>query len=195
MPARHGLRAFLLLSASLLSALLLSALLSPQAAFAQQKIGYVDSQYILSKTPEYATIQQQVDRLARDFQAEIDEKRKEVDALFQTYQSRELLYTNEERKRRRDEIARAEAQVEDLRMRYFGPEGELFKKQEELMRPLQERILVAIEEVAKDGGYDYVFDRSGDFLFLFAREQFNLSDQVLIELGIDLESNGAGVGQ
>ncbi|NND70629.1 MAG: OmpH family outer membrane protein [Rhodothermales bacterium] len=159
------------------------------SADAQQRIGFVDSDAILEKTPEYSTIQQQVNTLAREWETEIDNKRNEVDRLFREYQSRELLYTNEERNRKREEIVRAEEDIERLRIKYFGPEGDLFKQQESLMRPLQEKILAAIEEVAIEEGYDYVFDRKGDFLFMFAREQYDLSERVLAELGIETESS------
>lgn len=169
-------------------AALLVAIMAP-TAFAQQKLGYVDSEYILSKLPDYATVQQNLDRMAQEWQKEIEDKQQEVDDLFREYQARELLYVAEERKRRRDDIIRQEEEVEKLRAQYFGPEGELFQQQEKLMRPLQERILTAMEEVATSEGYDYVFDISGDYLFLYAREQLNLSDQVLEEMGIDLEKN------
>lgn len=158
----------------------------PSSVFAQNKIGYIDSEYILGKTPEYATIQQNIDRMAGEWQTEVEQQQGEVDDLFREYQARELLYTNEERQRKRDEIMRAESDIERLRMQYFGPEGELFRQQEQLMRPLQERILEAIETVATDQGYDYIFDKSGDFLFMYAREQFDVSDDVLEELGIDV---------
>lgn len=155
---------------------------------AQQKVGYVDSDFILSNMPEYATVQQQLDRMANDWNKELDELKKEVDERFRDYQARELLYTNEERQRRRDEIVQAEEDLERQRVRYFGPEGEIFSRQEQLMRPIQERILVAIEEVATEEGFDYVFDKTGDFLFLFVRDQWDLSVNVLEELGIDTEN-------
>ena len=155
--------------------------------YAQQKIGYVDSDYILNLVPEFATIQQNVDRQAQEWEAEIEEAQQKVDEMFREYQARELLYTNEERNRKRDEIVRAEEEAERLRMRYFGPEGELFLQQDNLMRPLQERLMTAIEKVASEDGYDYIFDKNGDFLFLFARDQYDLSDRVLEEMGIDLE--------
>lgn len=157
-------------------------------AFGQQNIGYVDSEAILKKLPEYATVQQRIERLTNDWEAELKEKRSELQDLFQTYQARELLYTKDEQKRKREEIVRAEEDIERLRMKYFGPEGDLFVQEDNLMRPLQERILAAIEEVATRDGYDYVFDRQGDFLFLFAREQLDLSDKVLEELGLDADS-------
>lgn len=171
-----------------LAVLALGLLALPGAATAQQKIGYIDSEYILSKTPDYATVQQQIDRLAQEWQATIESRKREVDEMFRDYQARELLYTNEERQSKREEIMQAEAEVERLRMDYFGPEGQLFTRQEQLMRPIQERILAAVETVAREGGYDYVFDKSGDFLFMYTREQFDLSDDVLQELGIDVES-------
>ncbi len=157
-------------------------------ARAQQTIGYIDSDYILERTPEFATVQQQLDRLASEWQKELDDMRRDLDNRFREYQDRELLYTNEERQRRRQEIVRAEDELERLRVKYFGPEGDIFVQQEQLMRPLQERILAAIEEVATAEGYDYVFDTAGEFLFMFRREQYNLSDLVLRELGIDVES-------
>ncbi len=168
----------------------LVAVLAPAAA-AQQRIGYVDSDYILSKVPEFATIQQNIDRQTQEWEKELETSQTAVDELFREYQARELLYTNEERKRKREEIMQAEQDMERLRMRYFGPDGELYSQQDNLMRPLQERVLEAIEKVAAEDGFDYIFDKSGDFLFLFAREQHNVSDRVLEELGIDLEAPGA----
>lgn len=168
-------------------AVLLLAVVVPSRA--QQRIAFIDSDEILNRIPEYATIQQQIDRLASDWEGELEERRDRVDEMFQEYQSRELLYTNEERRKKREEIMREEEEIERLRMKYFGPEGELFVEQDKLMRPLQERILEAVEEVATSEGYDYVFDRSGDFLFLFAREQNDIGDKVLEELGIEVDSN------
>lgn len=159
-----------------------------QTAQAQQKIGYVDSDYILEQLPEYQTIQQQLDRMAQGWQAELDELKSELDEKFREYQARELLYTNEERQQRRQEILREEEDLERLRVTYFGPEGDIFLQQEKLMRPVQEKVLQAINEVATSEGYDYVFDASGEFLFMFKRDQYDLSDTVLRELGIDVES-------
>lgn len=171
-----------------IAVLALGLLALPGTALAQQKLGYIDSEYILSKTPDYATVQQQIDRMAQEWQSKVESRKKEVDEKFREYQARELLYTNEERKTKQEEIMQAEAEVERLRMEYFGPEGQLFTQQEQLMRPLQERVLAAVETVAREGGYDYVFDKSGDFLFMYTREQYDLSDDVLQELGIDVET-------
>jgi len=158
---------------------------SPAAA--QQKIGYVDSEYILNKMPEYATVQQKLDQLEQKWRKEIEAKKETVQELQQTFQSRELLYTEQERAEMKESIRKARTEVESLRERYFGPKGELYTQQKQLMRPIQERVLSAVEEVATARGYDYVYDKSGDFLFMYAREQYNLSDAVLRELGINVE--------
>lgn len=154
---------------------------------AQQKIGYIETEYILNKMPEYATVQQKLDQLEKKWRKEIQAKKEEVEALRQKYQARELLYTEEERAEMRDAINKAQKEVESLREQYFGPNGRLYTRQKQLMRPIQERVLSAAEEVATARGYDYVFDKSGDFLFMYTREQYNLSDAVLRELGINVE--------
>jgi len=184
--APESMKKFALLKSGLLALIL--AWSAVDTAHAQQKIGYIDSEYILNQLPEYATIQQQLDRTAQTWQQELDQLKAELDEQFREYQARELLYTNEERQRRRQEIIQAEEELERLRVKYFGPEGDIFLQQEQLMRPLQERILQAINEVAATEGYDYVFDSKGEFLFMFKRDQYDLSDLVLRELGIDVES-------
>ena len=162
-------------------------LLWPALASAQQKLGYVDAQFLLEQLPEYADAQQRIDRMARDWQEEIEEMQRDVDASFRDYQARELLFTQEERQRRRDAIIQEEERVEQFRRQKFGPEGELFQQQEALMRPIQERVLAAVDAVAEAEDYDFVFDKSGDLLFLYARDSHDLTDLVLEELGIRLD--------
>jgi len=161
-------------------------------AAAQQKIGYVDTEYVLNNMPEYATIQQKLDKLEQKWRKEIEQGRQKVETLEQEFEARELLYTEEERKRRQQAIQQARTKVEQLRQQYFGPEGELYTRQKELMRPLQERILEATERVATADGYDYVVDQKGDALFLYARDEHDLSDRVLLELGINVDQQSGG---
>ena len=118
----------------LLSLVVLAVLVAPGAAWAQQKIAYIDSQYIYGKYPEFATAQQKLNRMAQEWERDLSTKQQEVDDLFQEYQARELLYTQEERQRKRDEIITAESDVERLRSQYFGPEGDLFKQQEQILK-------------------------------------------------------------
>lgn len=156
-------------------------------AHAQQKIGYVDTEYILGEMPEYATVQKKLDELEQKWRKEIQEKQEEAEKLEREFEARELLYTDAERKRKQDAIKKARKQVEQLRQQYFGPEGELYSRQKDLMRPIQERILEATESVATAEGYDYVVDKKGETLFLYARDEHDLSDRVLRELGITVD--------
>lgn len=159
---------------------------------AQQKIGYVDTEYVLNKMPEYATVQEKLDKLETEWREEIQKKRKDVKALRQEFQARELLYTEQERNRKQKAIEAAQKEVEQLRQRYFGPDGKLYSRQKELMRPIQERVLKATQAVATEGGYDYVIDKKGDTLFLYAKDEHDLSALVLRELGINVDQeNGA----
>lgn len=161
--------------------------LGPGEAHAQQKIGYVDSQYILEQLPEYATVQQKLDKLEKKWRDDIQQQRKKLEKLRSEYQAQELLYTEDVRSEKRQAIEQAQKEIEQLRQQYFGPEGQLYTRQQELMRPIQERILKAAEEVATEEGYDYVFDKGGEVLFMYAREEHDLSDPVLRELGINTD--------
>lgn len=174
----------LIVRGTVLAIVLLTTCAGLHSSLAQQKIGYVDTQYILEELPEYATVQQKLDKLETDWRSEIEEQEKRVQSLRDEYQAWELLYTEEERKEKRQAINEAQAKVEQLRQQYFGPEGQLYTRQKELMRPIQERILNAAEEVATEEGYDYVLDKGGKVLFVYARQEHDISDSVLEQLGI-----------
>jgi outer membrane protein len=167
------------------------AALAPAAA-AQQRLAFVDSEVILRVLPEYQTARQQVDRAAAEWQAELDAMQVEVDALVREFEARELLYTPEDRERALAEIEARRTEMGQYRRRHFGADGELFRQEQQLLRPIQERVLEAVETVADDGGYDFIFDRSGDLVFLYARDAHNVTDLVLVELGIDPETAGLG---
>jgi outer membrane protein len=157
----------------------------PEESRAQQKIGYVDNQYVLKNLPEYATVQQKLDKLEQEWRTEIQKREQNVQDLREEYNAWKLLYTEEERKKKKTAIEQAQKKVEQLRKKYFGPEGRLYTRQKKLMRPIQERILKATRTVAKARGYDYVLDKGGKVLFMYAREEHDLSDPVLRELGIN----------
>lgn len=178
---------------TLLLALATLAVLAPAGA-AQQKLGFVDSPAILQAMPEYQTARQEVDRLAQQWQAELDAMQREVDALEREFQARELLYTADERQRKQEEIEAARTAMGLYRRRQFGPEGELFREEQQRMRPVQERVLEAVEAVAEEAGYDYVLDRGGSATFLFARPAHNLTELVLERLGINPAGAPAGTG-
>ena len=174
---------------TLLAALALVLLAAP--AGAQQKIGFIDSEAVLQRLPEFRSAEAEVDRLAQSWQAEIDAQSREVEEQEREFAARELLYTDEERERRVAEIAALVQARDNLRRTYFGPEGQLFREQQQLLRPVQERVIAAVETIANEGDYDYVFDRAGDFVFLYTKPRFDLTELVLDELGVGV---GAGVG-
>ena len=178
--------------AGVLVAVLVGALVWVPTTQAQQRIGYVDTEYILNQLPEYTSVQQKLDQLEQRWREEIQSQQERVETLEAEFEAREVLYTEEERQRRRESIQQARKKVEQLRQQYFGPEGRLYTRQQELMRPIQERVLSAVESVATEAGYDYVLDRKGETLFLFARDEHGLNDQVLRELGINVDQSEGG---
>ncbi|MEX0679863.1 MAG: OmpH family outer membrane protein [Balneolales bacterium] len=157
--------------------------------FAQQKIGYIDSDYIMEEIPEYDGIRQRLETIARNWKEEIDEMQVEIERLRQDFEAREILFTPDIRQQRQQEIDQKVRQREQYIERRFGPEGDYYNQQQELLEPLQQRILDAVVIIAEREGFDYVFDRSGDYLFLYSRHQWDLSRDVLDELGIFVDQD------
>lgn len=162
-------------------------ILAGTAAFAQnQKIGFIDSDYILSRMPEYSGLEQRLRALTEEWREEIEEMDREIEQLEREYIAREILYTEEVRRQRINEIETRKRQREQYINARYGPEGEYFRQQQLILEPLQRRIIEAVERISSRDNFDFVFDRSGDFLFLYARSQWNLSDDVLLELGVQI---------
>ncbi len=172
-----------------ITAILLGLLsLSPlQQAEAQSRVGFIDSEYILDRIPEYEGILQRLDAINQGWREEIQELQLEIEEMQREFDAREILFTEEVREQRMQEIRQKKRDRERLIDQRFGPNGEYFRQQKELLEPLQRRILEATQRVAERGNYDYVFDRSGDFMFLYTRQSLNLSNDVLIEMGIQLD--------
>jgi len=178
-----------------LRALLLGGLLvlAPALAARAQKFGYVDSQYILQKLPAYSAAQQEVNRMAAAWQKEIETKRKEIDQLNRDYQLSEPLLLPEQKQKRKDEIAKKEAEAKEFQQKTFGFEGTVFKKRQELMKPVQDQVFNAIEKVAKAKQLQIVFDKSGDLTMLYTNPTHDYTEYVLEELGIKSpEKNAPG---
>ncbi len=155
---------------------------SLQTGFAQ-RFAYVDSEYILNNIPAYRSAQEQLDKLAEEWQTEVELIYQEVEALYRSYQNERVLMSEEMRKKREDEIVSKEAEAADLQRKYFGPEGELYQTQEELIRPVQDRVYNAIEQMAVDGNYAVIFDTSDSPIMLYTDPRNDLSDDVLKRLG------------
>ena len=162
-------------------------ILAGSEAYAQnQKIGFIDSDYILSRMPEYSGLEQRLRALTEEWREDIEELDREIDQLEREYSAREILYTDEVRRQRINEIETKKRQREQYINSRYGPEGEYFRQQQLILEPLQRRIIEAVERISSRDNFDFVFDRSGDFLFLYARSQWNLSDDVLLELGVQI---------
>lgn len=169
---------------------LAALLLAAPAALAQQTIGFIDSSTILPQMPEFQSAQQELDRLTQQWQAEVQAVALEAEQMADRFTAREILYTDDEREAQLEAIEAKREERDALRSRYFGPQGELFREQQTQMRPAQERLLAAIEVVAEEGDFDYIFDRAGEYLFLYTRPRNNVTDLVLEELGIGLGAAG-----
>jgi outer membrane protein len=164
--------------------LTLSAVLFVGAfAFAQQKIGYVDTKYILENIPEYNAAQEQVDQLSLDWQKEIEAKFAEIDKLYKSYQAEQVLLPEDIKKKRQDEILNKEKEAKELQKKRFGNDGDLFKKRQELIKPIQDKLYNAVNDIGTKGNYMIVFDKSSDLIMLYVSPKIDISDQVLESLG------------
>lgn len=157
-------------------------LVSTGSAFAQ-KFGYVDTEYILQNIPEYQDAQNEIDELSKEWQAELEEKYAEVDRMYKTYQADAVLLPEDMKRQREDEIIKKEQEVKELQRKKFGTEGELFKKRQELIKPIQEKIFNAIEEIATKKNYAFVFDKASGPVIMYVNSKYDISDEVLDQIG------------
>jgi outer membrane protein len=148
-----------------------------------QRFAYVDSEYILNSIPSYVAAQDQLDKLAEGWQSEIEASYQKVEALYRSYQNDRVLMSEDMRKKREQEIVNREAEAAELQRKYFGPEGELFKSQEELIRPIQDRVYKAVQEIANEGNYAIIFDTANSAVMLYTNPRNDVSDDVLKKLG------------
>lgn len=159
-------------------------------AFAQQKIGYIDSEFILSKIPEYSNISERLNVISQQWKKELQEMQTEMEELQKEYDSKSILFTEEVKTQKKKEIESRKQKIEQYKNAKYGPTGEYFKRQQEFIEPLQQRLLEAVNKIAERDKYDFIFDRTGDYVFLYTKAQWNLSEDVLFELGIEIEDTG-----
>ena len=164
--------------------LFLVAALSTSVLAQQQKTGYVNTDLIIAKIPEYKGIQQELQSLSQEWRNDLKEMQREIDQLKEEFATREILYTEEIRKQREQEIQNKIRVREEYLSQKFGPEGDYFLRQQELLEPIQRKIFEAITVVAEREGYDFVIDRAMDNALLFARPEWNLNDEVMRQMGI-----------
>jgi outer membrane protein len=148
-----------------------------------QKYGFVDSDYISNNIPAFTTAQDQLDKLSEQWEKEIADGYAVVEEMYRAYQNESALLSQEMKVQREEAIIKKEQEMKDLQNKYFGVEGELFKKREELVKPIQDEILKAIKEIAVEGSYTVIFDSASGGNILYANPRFDVSDQVLEKLG------------
>lgn len=148
-----------------------------------QKIGYVDTDYILSNIPEYKAAQAEMDKISVDWQKEIEAKYAEIDKLYKIYQAESVLLTDDMKKKRENEIINKEKEVKELQKQRFGVDGELFNKRMELVKPIQDKVYSAVKQVAERGGLAFIFDKAGQVALLYSNSKYDKSEDVLNFMG------------
>jgi outer membrane protein len=152
------------------------------SAQAQLKIAYVDSDAIMKKLPDAQDAQKRIDAMVQEWQGELKNLENDWKTKYDDYEKRKLIMSAQTRSETEQELIKLEKAVSDYRQKKFGVEGELFQKQDELMKPVQNRVFDAIDKIAKDEDLDFVFDRSGDVVFLYAKEEYDITNKVLESL-------------
>lgn len=148
-----------------------------------QKFALVDMDYILRNVPSYEMANEQLNQVSQRWEREVTELQKEAESMYKNYQSEMVFLTDDQKKSREEEIVAKEKQVTDLRYKYFGPEGELFKKRQSLMKPIQEDVYNAVKAVCEEKGYQVIFDRASSQSIVFASPKIDVSNEVLAKLG------------
>lgn len=151
-----------------------------------QKIGYVDTDYILSQMSEYKGVQQQLRSVSSEWRDRLDEMEEEIKQLRENFQSKEILYSDEQKAQKKQEIQNKVQQRQNFLDQKFGADGEYFTRQKELLEPLQRKVFNAINTVAEQQNFDFIFDRAQNSSMLYSVQEWNLNEQVLQELGITL---------
>jgi len=154
-------------------------------AFAHaQKYAIIDTKYILDKMPDYKTAQSQLDNIAKTWQKEIDDLQNDLDKMYKNYDAEQVMLSDDLKKKREDQLFTKEKAVRDLQRQRFGFEGDLFKKRQELIQPIQNRVYNAVQKLAVQRSYDFILDKSEGITVIFADPKLEKSDDVLRELGI-----------
>lgn len=148
-----------------------------------QKYAFIDSEYILENIPAFTAAQEQLDQLSSQYQKELESMHAEIDQMYKDYQAESVLLSDDMKRKREDVIVSKEKDYKELQRKYFGPSGDLFKKRQDLVKPIQDDIFNAVQEIANDENYALIFDKSGGTTLFFTNPKYDLSDQVLQKLG------------
>lgn len=148
-----------------------------------QKFALIDMEYILKNIPAYEMTNEQLSQVSKKWQNEVEAIQQEAQNMYKNYQSDLVFLSAEMKTKREEEIVKKEQEAQDLKRKYFGPEGELYKKRESLMKPIQDEIYNAVKEISEDKGYQIVWDRASAMSIIFASPKIDISNEVLIKLG------------
>lgn len=159
-----------------------AAILTSEFVRAQAKIGYVDSETIIQQLPEAQDAQRQLDGIVAEWQIESQKMQSEWERKYEDYDKKKLIMTDQTRAETERQLMELDKKIAAYRNEKFGQNGEMFKKQDELMKPVQDRVFNAIQDVALEEDYDFVFDKSGDILLLYTNEEYDLTQKVLSRL-------------
>lgn len=149
-----------------------------------QKFAIIDTRYILDKMPDYKAAQKQLDEIAAGWQKDIDSKQTELDNMYKAYEAEQVMLSDELKKKREDQLFNKEKDLRDLQRKRFGFEGDLFKKRQELVKPIQDKVYNAVQKMAVSRGYDLVLDKSEGITIIFADPKLDKSEDVLKDLGV-----------
>ncbi|MDB5280444.1 OmpH family outer membrane protein [Ferruginibacter paludis] len=163
---------------------LVSALLLFSFVALAQRYAVIDSKYILEKMPDYKESQTKLDQFSAQWQQEIEKKQADLDKMYKDYDAEQVMLSDDLKKKREDELFNREKEVRDLQKKRFGFEGDLFKKRQELIKPIQDRVYVAIQKLAVEKSYDFILDKSEGITVIFADPKLDKSDDVLKLLGV-----------
>ena len=149
-----------------------------------QRYAVIDTKYILQKLPEYKAAQQKLDQFSEQWQQEIDRNSAELDKMYKNFDAEQVMLSDELKKKREDELFNKDKELRDLQKRRYGYEGDLFKKRQELIKPIQDKVYNAIQRLAVTKLYDFILDKSEGITVIFADPKLDKSDDVLKELGV-----------
>jgi len=166
-----------------ISLIVIIALMGSFGVFAQ-KYAIIDTRFILDKMPEYKAAQEQLDKIAQDWQKDIDGRQSKLDQLYKNYDAEQVMLSDDLKKKRQDQLFVTEKELRDLQRQRFGFEGDLFKKRQELIKPIQDKVYNAVQKISSQRGYDFVLDKSEGITIIFADPKLDKSEDVLKELGI-----------
>ena len=163
---------------------IVSSFLLTSLTMSAQRYAVIDSKYILEKMPEYKLAQTKLDQFSIQWQQEVDQKQVLLDKMYKDYDAEQVMLSDELKKKREDELYNKEKELRDLQKKHFGFEGDLFRKRQELIKPIQDKVYNAVQKMAVERSFDFILDKSEGITVIFADPKLDRSEEVLRNLGV-----------